>query len=344
MAMQIIDTPSGPVTIYTTDEVEPSGVNTIPVRDPRGVTRGSEISPSGYFTTDPSIGGGSGAMRDLLDPMDPAGAYRAFINSRLFPTDIGNYQNITSTGALASGPFNLIPTGEGVITGAAGFVSPVAGGLTRAAINARNAEALETLAKQGILETIKPAEPSTGIRKFLDYQFTPGTGEYRLAPDVELAIKESGSSPQDYFESQYKERFGQANELARYLDQMAYVTKGQFFQTDLFGNPTPVSKYVDRQGNIRPDALENWKKFGQKDKMGALSPLFDDEGEFKFKGTQQDQGTQRDSGDKSNFFGGINTIQKKSKDSSLDSFGQPKRFDTKGRRLAGGSKTNLLQG
>ena len=35
----------------------------------------------------------------------------------------------------------------------------------------------------------------------------------------------------------------------------------------------------------------------------------------------------------------IDTIKK-----SRDSFGEPKRFNKKGQRLAGGSKTNLLQG
>ena len=76
----------------------------------------NEIQPQGYFTTDPVLGGGSGAMRELLDPADPAGAYRAFINSRLFPANVGDYQNITSAGQLTSGPFNLIPTGEGLMT------------------------------------------------------------------------------------------------------------------------------------------------------------------------------------------------------------------------------------
>jgi len=339
MAMKIIETPSGPVTIYTTDE-ESGGVTTIPERNPKGVTRGSEIKPSGYFTTDPSIGGGSGAMRELLDPMDPAGAYRAFLNSRLFPTDIGNYENITSSGALASGPFNLIPTGEGMVTAAAGAVNPIVGGLTRGAISARNAEALETLANQGILERITPALEATGLRKALNYEFMPNTGQYRLSADTEAAIKESGSSPQEYFESQYKEKFGQANELAQYLDQIAYTTKGNFFSKDFFGNPTPWSKYVDRSGNIRPDALQNWEKFGQKDKMGALSPFFDDEGEFKGKDmiSKLTGSDKRDKSDKQPPVanpGGIG---------GLDAFGQPKRFDDKGRRLAGGSKTNLLQG
>ena len=241
------------------------------------------IQPQGYFTTDPSIGGGSGAMRELLDPMDPAGAYRAFLNSRLFPSDVGNYENITSSGALASGPFGLIPTEEGLVTGAMGAVNPMFGAVTRGAINARNAEALETLANQGILQAINPADPSSGLRKFLGYEYTPGTGQYRLSPETEKAILATGNTPQEYFESQFQSQYGDANDLARYLDQIAYTTQGQFFTKDLFGNPTPWSKYVDRQGNIRPDALDNWKKYGSEDKMGVLNM-------FKKK----DQGTQSD--------------------------------------------------
>jgi hypothetical protein len=241
------------------------------------------IQPQGYFTTDPSIGGGSGAMRELLDPMDPAGAYRAFLNSRLFPSDVGNYENITSSGALASGPFGLIPTEEGLVTGAMGAVNPMFGAVTRGAINARNAEALETLANQGILQAINPADPSSGLRKFLGYEYTPGTGQYRLSPETEKAILATGNTPQEYFESQFQSQYGDANDLARYLDQIAYSTQGEFFTKDLFGNPTPWSKYVDRQGNIRPDALDNWKKYGSEDKMGVLNM-------FKKK----DQGTQSD--------------------------------------------------
>jgi len=251
------------------------------------------IEPQGYFTTDPSIGGGSGAMRELLDPMDPAGAYRAFLNSRLFPSDVGDYSNITSAGALSSGPFGLIPTGEGLVTGAAGAVNPLAGLLTRGAISARNAEALETLANQGILQVVNPAEPSSGIRKFLGYEYTPGTGEYRLSPETEKAILASGNTPQEYFESQFQSQYGDANDLARYLDQIAYSTQGQFFTKDLFGNPTPWSKYVDRQGNIRPDALDNWKKYGAEDKMGVLNM-------FKKK----DQGTQAGTTDQGTSGGG----------------------------------------
>jgi len=251
------------------------------------------IQPSGYFTTDSSIGGGSGAYRELLDPMDPAGAYRAFLNSKLFPSDVGDYSNITSAGALSSGPFGLIPTGEGLVTGAAGAVNPLAGLLTRGAISARNAEALETLANQGILQVVNPAEPSSGIRKFLGYEYTPGTGEYRLSPETEKAILASGNTPQEYFESQFQSQYGDANDLARYLDQIAYSTQGQFFTKDLFGNPTPWSKYVDRQGNIRPDALDNWKKYGAEDKMGVLNM-------FKKK----DQGTQAGTTDQGTSGGG----------------------------------------
>ena len=298
------------------------------------------IQPSGYFTTAPELGGGKGnTFQYLLDPNDPAGAYRAFLNSRLFPTDVGNYDNITSSGALASGPFNLIPTGEGMVTAAAGAVNPLAGIATRGAINRRNAEALEKLAKSGILETITPAERSTGLTKFMGYDFKPNTGEYRLAPDVELAIQESGSTPQEYFESQFKSQYGQANELARYLDQIAYTTQGNFFTKDFFGNPTPWSKYVDRQGNIKPDALENWQKFGQKDKMGALAMFMGD-----------DQGTQQSSSNQdSSRGGGIDNLSQgqvsEPRDTTPDFLksSQAKRFDSQGRRLAGGT-TNLLQG
>jgi len=343
MAQKVIETPSGPVVVYTPEE----DVNT------ENVTRGSQlktkdIGPSGYFTTDPSIGGGkANTFQYLLDPMDPAGAYRAFINSRLFPSDIDNYQNITSSGALTSGPFSLLPTSEGFMTAAAGYVNPLAGGLTRGAINARNAEALETLANQGILQTVKSAEPSSGFRNFLGYEFTPGTGEYRLAPDVELAIKSSGSTPQEYFESQYQSEFGEANELAKYLDQMAYATKGEFFQKDLFGNPTPVSKYVDRQGNIRPDALENWKKFGQKDKMGVLASFFDNDSSDTNQGTQDKSSNKR-----SSRRGGINTLLKgrvseprgSAPDFLSGSGSKSGGFDAKsGRRIVKGT-TNLFQG
>jgi hypothetical protein len=289
MARKVIDTPSGPVVVYTPDE---EVVETQPVA--QNLTRGSQlktkdIGPSGYFTTDPSIGGGkANTFQYLLDPMDPAGAYKAALSSKLFPTDVGNYENITSSGTLASGPFNLIPTGEGMMTAAVGAVNPIFGFMTRGAINSRNAEALETLANAGILETITPAKESTGLRKFLNSPYVPGTGEYRLAPDVEKAILATGSTPQEYFEQQYQSQYGDASELARYLDQMAYVTKGQFFQEDLFGNPTAVSKYVDRQGNIRPDALENWKKFGSKDKRGVLN-MFD-------QGTQESSSKKESSG------------------------------------------------
>lgn len=249
------------------------------------------IEPQGYFTTDPSIGGGSGAMRELLDPMDPAGAYRAFLNSRLFPSDVGDYSNITSAGALSSGPFGLIPTGEGLVTGVAGAVNPLFGLLTRGAISGRNAEALETLANQGILQVVNPAEPSSGIRKFLGYEYTPGTGQYRLSPETEKAILATGNTPQEYFESQFQSQYGDANDLARYLDQVAYTTQGEFFTTDLFGNPTPWSKYVDRQGNILPDALENWKKYGAEDNLGILKMF-----KKKDQGTQAGTTTQGTSG------------------------------------------------
>ena len=123
------------------------------------------IEPQGYFTTDPSIGGGSGAMRELLDPMDPAGAYRAFLAGRLYPSEVGDYSNLTSSSPLTQGgPFNLLPTPEGALTLGMGYINPIFGGLTRGAISARNAEALETLANQGILQVVQPAEPSCKVR------------------------------------------------------------------------------------------------------------------------------------------------------------------------------------
>jgi hypothetical protein len=350
MGYKTIDTPTGPIRVYVPDESnEIEGTN---------LTRGSnlkkdDINVQGYFTQDPAIGKGTGYFKSLLDPGDPAGAYKALLASKLYPSDIGDYKNITSSGTLATGPFNLIPTGEGMMTTAMGAVNPIAGALTRGAINARNADALETLANQGILQTIKPAEESSGIRKLMGYNYKPNTGEYKLAPDVELAIQESGSTPQEYFESQFQSQYGQANELARYLDQIAYTTKGEFFTKDFFGNPTPWSKYVDRQGNIRPDALDNWKQFGQKDKMGFLANFMDDDSGDTNQGTPKVMASTSSSGG-----GGIDELFKGQvsetagnpqvslntrAESGLDAFGQPKRFDRKGRRLAGGT-TNLLQG
>jgi|9_EtaG_2_1085328.scaffolds.fasta_scaffold01575_1 hypothetical protein len=310
------------------------------------------IQPQGYFTTDPVLGGGSGALRNLLDPADPAGAYRAFLNSRLFPANVGDYQNITSSGQLASGPFNLIPTGEGLTTALAGAVNPITGIAARGAINRRNAEALETLANLGILETITPADASKGFTKFLGYEFTPGTGEYRLSPEVELAIQQSGSTPQEYFESQYKSQFGAANELAQYLDQIAYTTQGNFFTKDFFGNPTPWSKYIDRQGNIKADALEQWEKFGQKDKMGVLAAFMDDDDN---QGTQQsssNQGSTAGGGIDDLFKGQVSEPMGSTPDflqsSSNNSGGAPKESYTKYdpvsgrmRKVAGGT-TNLF--
>ena len=250
------------------------------------------IQPSGYFTQVPEIGGGSGAMSNLLDPMDPAGAYRAFLAGRLYPSEVGDYSNLTSTSPLTSGgPFNLLPTPEGALTLGVGAINPLFGILTRGAINARNAEALETLANQGILQVVEPAEPSSGLGKFMGNKYTPGTGQYRLAPETEKAILETGQTPKDYFESQFQSQYGDANDLARYLNQIAYTTQGEFFTEDLFGNPTAWSKYVDRQGNIKPDALENWKKFGAQDKRGMLN-MFDK----KDQGTQAGTMTQGTSG------------------------------------------------
>jgi hypothetical protein len=205
-------------------------------------------------------------------------------------TAVGDYSNLTSTSPLTSGgPFNLLPTPEGALTLGVGAINPLFGLLTRGAISGRNAEALETLANQGILQVAQPAEPSSGFRKFLGYDYTPGTGQYRLSPETEKAILATGQTPKDYFESQFQSQYGDANDLARYLDQIAYTTQGEFFTKDLFGNSTPWSKYVDRQGNIRPDALDNWKKFGAEDKMGVLNMF-----KKKDQGTQAgitDQGT-----------------------------------------------------
>ncbi len=349
MGYRTIDTPSGPVRVYVPDESnEIEGTN---------LTRGSNlkkdnIDVQGYFTQDPSIGGGTGYFKSLLDPMDPAGAYRALLQSKLYPTDIGNYENITSSGTLASGPFNLIPTGEGVMTAAMGAVNPFLGGLTRGAINARNAEALETLAKAGILQTITPAEPSTGFRKFLGYEYKPNTGEYRLSPETGLDlmtyVAETGGTPQDYFESQFESKYGQANALAKYLDQIAYTTKGEFFTKDLFGNPTPWSKYVDRQGNIKPDALEQWEKYGQKDKMGVLAPFFDDDSSDTNQGTQAgttNQGSKGGGGISDLFKGRVSEPTGSAPD-FLSTSGRSTSggFDAKtGRRLVKGT-TNLFQG
>jgi len=296
MARKVIDTPSGPVVVYTPDEVSTDTAIAENLTTGRNVEK--TINPQGYFTQDPVLGGGSGAMRELLDPMDPAGAYKAFIAGRLYPTEVGDYSNLTSKSPLTSGgPFNLLPTPEGALTLGVGAINPLFGLLTRGAISGRNAEALETLVKSGVLTAEKPAEPSSGFRKFLGYEYTPGTGEYRLSPETGLDlmtyVKETGGTPKDYFESQFQSQYGDANDLARYLDQIAYTTQGQFFTKDLFGNPTPWSKYVDRQGNIRPDALDNWKKYGAEDKMGVLNM-------FKKK----DQGTQAGTTDQGTSGGG----------------------------------------
>ena len=91
---------------------------------------------------------------------------------------------------------------------------------------------------------------------FLGAKFKGDTGQYRISPEMEKQLLDSDKSPRDFFQERFDSDYGQANELAKYLDGVAYQTQGQFFQTDLFGNPTPYSKYVDRQGNIKPDALE----------------------------------------------------------------------------------------
>ena len=297
MGYRVIDTPSGPVRVYVPDDN--TGVEGTNIKQGSSINK-DNIEPSGYFTQDPSIGGGTGYFKSLLDPSDPAGAYKAFLSSKLFPSDVGDYSNITSSGTFGTGPFSLIPTGEGLMTAAVGAVNPIVGGLTRGAINARNAEALETLANAGILTAVKPAEASSGFRKFMGYDYTPGTGEYRLSPETEKAILATGSTPQEYFESQFQSKYGQANALAKYLDQIAYTTKGEFFTKDFFGNPTPWSKYVDRQGNIRPDALENWNKFGAQDKKGVLNMFSQDD-----QGTQQSSSNQGSTGS-----GGIDDLFK----------------------------------
>jgi len=251
------------------------------------------IQPSGYYTTAPELGGGKAdSFQYLLDPDDPAGAYRRLLQGNLYPSDVGDYSNITSSGALSSGPFNLIPTPEGLTIGAAGLVNPLGAFAARGASKRSNSDALRTLANAGILEVIKPSEDASGFNKFLGYTTNP-SGEYRLSKEVEDAITQQGITPKEYFQNQDAEQFGDARDLAQYLDQIAYTTQGNFFTKDLFGNPTPWSKYVDRNGNIKPDALENWKQFGSQDKRGALN-MFD---------SKEDQGTQPDSADKGFTFG-----------------------------------------
>jgi hypothetical protein len=320
MARKVIDTPSGPVVIYSPDE---EVVPEAPVIQNVNTTRridNRDIDPSGYFTTDSSIGGGSGAMKNLLDPNDPAGAYRAFLESKLYPSDVGDYSNITSKGALASGPFNLVPTGEGMLTTAMGAVNPLFGLMTQGALNARNADALETLVKSGILTAEKTADSSQGIRKLMGYNYVPKTGEYRLSPETQSGLdayvsENKGSTPKDYFESQFQSKYGQANELARYLDQVAYTTQGDFFTKDFFGNPTPWSKYIDRQGNIKSDALDTWDQFGQQDKMGVLANMSNDADQ----GTPEVMAsTSSSSGGQSSGGGGIDKVVMKRPDFKKD--------------------------
>ena len=173
--------------------------------------------------------------------------------------------------------------------GAAGLVNPVAGFAVRGASKRSNSDALRTLANAGILEVIKPSEDATGFNKFLGYTTNP-SGEYRLSQEVEDAITQQGITPKEYFQNQDAEQFGDARGLAQYLDQIAYSTQGKFFTEDLFGNPTPWSKYIDRNGNIKPDALEQWKVFGSNDKKGILA-------DKDFSGDNNNQGTLQGSGD-----------------------------------------------
>ena len=133
MGYRVIDTPSGPVRVYVPDDN--TGVEGTNIKQGSSINK-DNIEPSGYFTQDPSIGGGTGYFKSLLDPSDPAGAYKAFLSSKLFPSDVGDYSNITSSGAFGTGPFSLIPTGEGLMTAAVGAVNPIAGFATRGAINA----------------------------------------------------------------------------------------------------------------------------------------------------------------------------------------------------------------
>jgi|TARA_A100000172_G_scaffold8180_2_gene4532 hypothetical protein len=256
------------------------------------------IQPQGYYTTAPELGGGKAdSFQYLLDPDDPAGAYRRLLQGNLYPSNVGDYSNITSSGALTSGPFNLVPTPEGLAVGAAGLVNPFAGIVARGAQKRSNSDALRTLANAGILEVIKPSEDATGFNKFMGYTTNP-SGEYRLSKEVEDAITEQGITPKQYFENQDAEQFGDARGLAKYLDQIAYSTQGNFFTKDLFGNPTPWSKYVDRNGNIKPDALQQWQIFGDNDKKGILA-------DKDFSGDDNNnQGTLEGSGDKDLSSGG----------------------------------------
>tara|TARA_Y100001972_G_scaffold53440_1_gene65458 strand:- start:1779 stop:2672 length:894 start_codon:yes stop_codon:yes gene_type:complete len=294
-----------------------------------------QIKPTGFFTQEPILGGGSGDFSYLIDPSQTAGAYKALIDGSLLPTDVGNYDFITSRSPLtAGGPFNLLPTAEGALTLGVGAINPFFGFLTRQAINNRNTKALETLANEGILTRVTSPEQSGAISKALGSELQPGTGQYRLSDEIEQELLETGETATDYFKRQFSDQFGQAQQLANYLDQVAYTTQGQFFQKDLFGNPTSWSKYIDRSGNIKPDALEKWQQFGQDDSRGVLK-MFDKKDDAPETRTQPTNAV------------GIDTIDKgvsEARGDAPDFLDQASgKRDAKGRRIASGT-TNLLLG
>jgi len=288
------------------------------------------IDASGYFTRQVGMGGVNPEFNYLLDAKNPAGAYRALLRGNLLPANVGNYDFITKDSPIMgdskfAGLFP-VPSQEGLLTIGAGAINPLAGLAVRAAIDDRNKKALATLEDQGIL-TLEEE------------------GKYRLTPDLEQQIVDSELSPKEFFQKQYDEQFGQANELAQYLDQVAYVNQGNFFQKDFFGNPTPYAKYVDRQGNVRADALEQWKKFGKDDSAGFLNI-------FKKKDVKEPEPSSEGSSrpDDDTLRGGIEDVLLKDvaerSGQQPDFLQQPKgdsRFDSQGRRLAGGT-SNLLLG
>lgn len=288
------------------------------------------IQPTGYFTKQKGAGGVNPEFVDLLDSRQLPGAYRGVLLGNLLPADVGNYDFITKSSPIFgdskfAGLFPA-PSQEGLLTLGLGAINPFAGFATRALIDNRNKKALETLANEGIL-TLE------------------GEGKYRIAPDLEKQIIESELSPKDFFQKQYDEQFGAANELAQYLDRIAYQTQGEFFQKDFFGNPTPYAKYVDRQGNVRPDALEKWKQFGEEDSGGfKFADLFKKKTVVEPEpgsggGTRPDDDTLR-SGIEEALLTGV-----AEKQGQLPEFLRKRdvedRFDAQGRKLAGGT-TNLI--
>ena len=178
------------------------------------------IEPSGFFTRQVGMGGVNPQFNYLLDPNNPAGAYRALLRGNLLPADVGNYDFITKTSPLIgdskfAGLFP-VPSEEGLVTLGAGAIFPPAGIAVRAAIADRNKKALQTLENQGIL-TLEDE------------------GKYRIAPELEEKIVESELSPKDFFREQYDKEFGAANELAQYLDQ---VVIRHLMQNMLIGKAT----------------------------------------------------------------------------------------------------------